>query len=179
MINLVEILNQASLNKAEQPDDPAELLSGHYALCRGDTSDESSEQSKYNKRIDQIRNELKEICIEIECKQTDITCHEIKMTSNKPIKHRIRPVPYNRPEEFHQIIKDQLAASIIRPSDSATCSPVNLLLKEDGSLSLTIDYREVNNAMIAKYALCISTTSSCSQKISKNTSNDSKVSSKD
>ena len=33
MINLVEILNQAALNKAEPPNEPAELQSGHYALC--------------------------------------------------------------------------------------------------------------------------------------------------
>ena len=44
-----------------------------------------------------------------------------------------------------KIIKDQLAAGIIRPSTSATCSPVNLVLKEDG---LTIDYRKVNNATL-------------------------------
>ena len=68
------------------------------------------------------------------------------MLNDKPIKHRIRPVPYNCREEFHQIIKDQLAAGIIRPSTSATWSPVNLVLKEDGSLRLTIDYRKVNNA---------------------------------
>ena len=47
MINLVEILNQSSLSKAE-PDDPAELQSGHQALCREGLSDETPEQCKYN-----------------------------------------------------------------------------------------------------------------------------------
>ena len=70
------------------------------------------------------------------------------MTDNKPIRHKVRPVPYHCRKEFEQIIKDQLQAGIIRPSTSATCSPVNLVLKEDGSLRLTIDYRKVNNATL-------------------------------
>ena len=55
-------------------------------------------------------------------------------------------MPYHCRKRFEQIIKDQLAAGIIRPSDSSTCSPVNLVLKEDDSLRLTIDYRKVDNA---------------------------------
>ena len=66
----------------------------------------------------------------------------------KPIRHKVRPVPYHCRKEFEQIIKDQLAAGIIRPSTSATCSSVNLVLKEEGSLRLTIDYRKVNNATL-------------------------------
>ena len=68
------------------------------------------------------------------------------MKDTKPIRHKVRPVPYHCRKEFEQIIKNQLAAGIIRPSVSSTCSPVNLVLKEDGSLRLTIDYRKVNNA---------------------------------
>ena len=70
----------------------------------------------------------------------------MRMKDTKPIKHKIRPVPYHCRKEFEQIIKDQLAAGIIQPSKAATCSPVNLVLKEDGSLRLTIDYRKINNA---------------------------------
>ena len=83
-----------------------------------------------------------------ECRQTDITSHKIEQTDNKPIRHKVRPIPYHCRMEFEQIIKDQLSAGIIRPSTSATCSPVNLVLKEDGSLRLTIDYRKVNNATL-------------------------------
>ena len=70
----------------------------------------------------------------------------MRMKDTKPIRHKIRPVPYHCRKEFEQIIKDQLAAGIIQPSKAATCSPVNLVLKEDGSLRLTIDYRKINNA---------------------------------
>ena len=101
---------------------------------------------------EEIRSELKKICIEIEskglaeCRLTDITSHKIEITDNKPIRHKVRPVPYHCRKKFEQIIKDQWAAGII--SLSATCSPVNLVLKEDGSLRLTIDYRKVNNATL-------------------------------
>ena len=130
-INLVDIINNAALSE-------------HANV----------EQNDWDKRADEIRSELKRVCIEIEskglaeCRQTDVTSHRIEMTDNKPIRHKVRPVPYHCRKEFEQIIKDQLQAGIIRPSTSATCSPVNLVLKEDGSLRLTIDYRKVNNATL-------------------------------
>ena len=70
----------------------------------------------------------------------------MRMKDTKPIKHKLRPIPYHCKKEFEQIKKDQLAAGIIQPSKAATCSLVNLVLKEDGSLRLTIDYRKINNA---------------------------------
>ena len=70
----------------------------------------------------------------------------MRMKDTKPIRHKIRPVPYHCRKEFEQIIKDQLAAGFIQPSKAARCSPVNLVLKEDGSLRLTIDFRKINNA---------------------------------
>ena len=133
MINLINVMNQSSLAEAQEEQPTTEVS---------------------EKKMEEIRSELKHLCIEIEskglaeCKQTEITSHKIEVTDNKPIRHRVRPVPYHCREEFHQIIKDQLAAGIIRPSKSATCSPVNLILKEDGTLRLTIDYRKVNNATV-------------------------------
>ena len=132
MTNLVNIIDQASLTDANEL--------------------ERAQDQETERRNEEIREELKRLCIEIEakglaeCRQTDITSNVIKMTDNKPIRHKVRPVPYHCREEFQQIIRDQLAVCIIRPSTSATCSPVNLVLKEDGSLRLTIDYRKVNNA---------------------------------
>ena len=111
-----------------------------------------NKQNEWESRAEEIRSEIKRACIEIEskglaeCRQTDITSHEMRMKDTKPIKHKIRLVPYHCRKEFEQIIKDQLAAGIIQPSKAATCIPVNLVLKEEGSLRLTIDYRKINNA---------------------------------
>ena len=95
-INLVEIIDRASVKE-------------HTKTTGKNTQDE------WEKRAEEIRSELKRACIEIEskglaeCRQTDIINHEMKMKDTKPIKHKIRPVPYHSRKEFEQIIKDQLA----------------------------------------------------------------------
>ena len=61
---------------------------------------------------------------------------------------KIRRVPYAKLEEFKKIIQDQLDAGIIEPSDSAWCSPVHLVMKPDGSIRITIDYKKLNDACI-------------------------------
>ena len=58
-------------------------------------------QEDWETKAEEIRSELKKVCIEIEskglaeCRQTDITSHKIEMTDNKPIRHKVRPVPYH------------------------------------------------------------------------------------
>ena len=97
-INLVDIIDQATLSVKTSN---AEI------------------QDDWETKAEEIRSELKKICIEIEskglaeCRQTDITSHRIEMTDTKPIRHKVRPVPYQSRKEFEQIIKDQLAAGII------------------------------------------------------------------
>ena len=73
-INLVNIINKASLT--EHPNtEPSE----------------EDNNNDWEKKAEEIRSELKRICIEIEskglaeCRQIDITSHEIKMKDNKPI----------------------------------------------------------------------------------------------
>ena len=130
-INLVKIINRSSSTE-------------HSNATSEHTQDD------WEKRAEEIRSEIKRACIKIEskglaeCRQTNITSYEMRMKDTKPIRHKIRPVPYHCRKESEQIIKDQLAAGIIQPSKAATCSPVNLVLKEDGSLRLTIDYRKIN-----------------------------------
>ena len=46
MINLVEILNQVSLSKSEQPDESARLQSSSELLCGEGTSEKSGEQQE-------------------------------------------------------------------------------------------------------------------------------------
>ena len=95
-INLVEIIDQVSLTEHSQPS-------------------EEDNKDDWEKKAEEIRSELKRVCIEIEskglaeCRPTEITSHEIKMKDTKPIRHKVRPVPYHCWKEFEQIIKDQLA----------------------------------------------------------------------
>ena len=84
-INLVEILDQASLSELQ---------------IKSDTQDD------WEKRVDEIRSDLKRVCIDIEskglaeCMQTGISSHRIKMTDTKPIRYKLRPIPYHCRKEF-------------------------------------------------------------------------------
>ena len=148
---LLQLINEEMKLEIEQQINVVDIIE---QASRIEESQDVEIHEDWETKAEEIRSELKKVCIEIEskwlaeCSQTDITSHKIEMTDNKPIRHKVRPVPYHCRKEFEQIIKDQLAAGIIRPSTSATCSPVNLVLKEDGSLRLTIDYRKVNNATL-------------------------------
>lgn len=71
----------------------------------------------------------------------DQVYHEIKVTTDTPIKQKPRPVPPAYQEELDEIIKDLLERGLIRESTSPWASPVVLAKKCDGSLRLCIDYR--------------------------------------
>ena len=74
--------------------------------------------------------------------------HKIRIQHGmKPIKQRIRPVPPRKMDEFRQAIDNMVSNKIIRPCKfSAWSSPVNLVVKQDGTLRVTQDYRKLNAA---------------------------------
>ena len=80
--------------------------------------------------------------------QTPYAQHVIKVTCDKPIKQKMRPIPHAKRVEFKKIIDEQLAAGIIERSNSSWASPVNLVKKEDGSIRITIDYRRLNQVTV-------------------------------
>ena len=55
MINLVEILNQASLSKVEQDEDSARLQRSAELLCGEGIKNETSEEEKYCKKVEEVR----------------------------------------------------------------------------------------------------------------------------
>ena len=69
--------------------------------------------------------------------------HAIRLTDphTKPFRQKMRKVPFSKRDEFYKLIKEQLDANIIAPSNSPWSSPVLLVAKPDGSIRLTIDYR--------------------------------------
>ena len=60
----------------------------------------------------------------------------------------MRPIPYSQQKAFREIIEQQLEAKIIRKSNSPYRSPVNLVLKPDGSLRVTINYKWLNQISV-------------------------------
>ena len=80
-----------------------------------------------------LKNEPWGICEEV--------YHEIKVTTDTPIKQKPRPVPPAYQEELDEIIKDLLERGLIKESTSPWASPICLAKKCDGSLRLCVDYR--------------------------------------
>ena len=81
---------------------------------------------------------------------SSVIMHKILLLDPKmtPIRQKIRRVPYSKLDEFKKLLQDQLDSGIIVPSDSAWCSPVNLVMKTDGSIRITIDYKKLNDACV-------------------------------
>ena len=125
---LLQLLNEEKKLDNEQQINVVDMIE---QATRVESQQDIGIHEDWETKAEEIRSELKKVCIEIESKglaefrQTDITSHKIEMTDNKSIRHKVRPVPYHCRKEFEQIIKDQLAAGIIRPRTPATCSPVN------------------------------------------------------
>ena len=72
--------------------------------------------------------------------------HKIKLINSdiKPIRQKVRTIPFAMKAEFKKMLDDQLRTGIIRPSNSAWASPTNIVKKPDGSIRITIDYKKVN-----------------------------------
>ena len=77
-------------------------------------------------------------------------CHHIELIdkNQQPLRQRMRPIPYSQQKAFREIIEQQLEAKIIRKSNSPYRSPVNLVLKPDGSLRVTINYKWLNQISV-------------------------------
>ena len=72
---------------------------------------------------------------------------EFKEANQKPIKCKSRPLPYNLKDKVRLEIDKLLKAGIIRESKSEWCSPIRVVDKPDGSIRLTVDYKELNKVI--------------------------------
>ena len=81
---------------------------------------------------------------------TPLFQHQIKIVEGtKPIKQKMRLIPYQFKEEFHSMLKKMITAGKITPSTSEWASPLCLLWKKDGGgLRFTVDFKKINAATI-------------------------------
>ena len=70
--------------------------------------------------------------------------HEIDTGGKPPICLGSRRIPFCYHDILSKHIEDILEKDIIELSNSQWCSPINPRSKKDGSIRLTIDYRELN-----------------------------------
>lgn len=71
----------------------------------------------------------------------------LKEGSN-PVSIRPYRYPQSQKDEIERLIREMLAACIIKPSNSPYSSPVLLVKKRDGSWRFCVDYRELNKETV-------------------------------
>ena len=76
---------------------------------------------------------------------TEAVQHHITVTSPIPVRAKHYPVPCHLKSEFNKEVDALLEQGFIVPSKSPYSSPPLLLRKDDGSIRLCIDFREIND----------------------------------
>ena len=75
---------------------------------------------------------------------TDSLEHEIRLTSNIPVRSKTYPIPVKLGEYFKKEVDSLIELGIIKPSKSPYCSPCLLVKKGPDSYRLVIDFRGLN-----------------------------------
>ena len=65
--------------------------------------------------------------------------------THRPIHCKSRPIPHSIKHKVRTALFEQVAAGLIRPSTSEWASPLHIVIKSDGTIRITVDYRLVNN----------------------------------
>ena len=85
---------------------------------------------------------------------TDKVKHRIDLHDDTPFKQKYRRIPPAMVEEVRAHIQELIASGVIRPSHSQFSSNVVLVKKQNCSLRLCIDYRQLNSRTVKdNYAL--------------------------
>ena len=80
--------------------------------------------------------------------RTDLVKHDIKTTTEQPIKQRARRFPIHQRDEGQKLVDEMLDQGVIEPSTSPWASPVVLVKKKSGETRFCIDYRKLNDISI-------------------------------
>lgn len=75
---------------------------------------------------------------------TNLITHEIPLTDHTPVRQPYRRLPPSQYETVKAHIKQLLDSKIIRESSSPYSSPIVVVMKKDGTLRLSVDYRQLN-----------------------------------
>ncbi|XP_033730041.1 uncharacterized protein LOC117319318 [Pecten maximus] len=79
---------------------------------------------------------------------TPLTKHDIRTTTDQPVRVKPYPVPYQVTETIKRELHKMLEMDIIEKSDSDYSSPVVLVRKKDGTCRFCVDYRQLNKITI-------------------------------
>ena len=57
-------------------------------------------------------------------------------------------MPYSKRPEFKKLVQELLDNNIIEESNSEYCSPPHVIMKSDGSIRFTVDYKKLNSITV-------------------------------
>ena len=78
---------------------------------------------------------------------SNLTEHQIEVTSEEPIRSKPYAIPYNVRESPKEDIQAMLQMGVIRESKSPYASPV-VVVRKDGTNRVCVDYRKLNRLMV-------------------------------
>lgn len=79
---------------------------------------------------------------------TILGVHQIKLTSDKPIRSKPYPLPFTSRNIVCEEVRKMLEAGVIEPSDSPYSSPIVIVKKKDGTNRFCIDFRAINKIIV-------------------------------
>ena len=79
---------------------------------------------------------------------SNLTEHQIEVTSEEPIPSKPYAIPYNVRESLNEDIQAMLQMGVIRESKSPYASPVVVVRKKDGTNRVCVDYRKLNRLTV-------------------------------
>ena len=75
---------------------------------------------------------------------TTLIEHDIKLTTDTPVKVKQYPLPFSTMETIKGEIKEMIDLDIVEKADSPYCSPVLIVKKKDNSNRFCIDFHALN-----------------------------------
>ncbi|CAB4015681.1 Hypothetical predicted protein [Paramuricea clavata] len=79
---------------------------------------------------------------------SNLTEHQIEVTSEEPIRSKPYAIPYNVRESLKEDIQAMLQMGVIRESKSPYASPVVVVRKKDGTNRVCVDYWKLNRLTV-------------------------------
>ena len=79
---------------------------------------------------------------------TTLLEHDIKLTTDTPVRVKQYPLPFNMMEAAKDDVRDMINLDIVDPSESPYCSPVFIVKRKDNTNRFCIDFRTLNKVTV-------------------------------
>lgn len=148
--NKLEQLEQSSKLCYQSDDDP-DRIATLIAALKVDENESLSEDQKG--KVKELIAEFPDVWAldRMELRRTNLVCHEIQLSSDKPVRAPYRRVPLHLRADCIKELEELLEAGIIEQSQSDYNTPV-LVLKRGSKTRLILDFRALNNVTVRSYA---------------------------